>query len=71
MKKVALALLGLLSILAAFITAVWAAKGDLVGAPLAALFAYGAYSAFRKAGRIVSAPKAQAARTPESRPWER
>jgi len=71
MKKFALVALGLLAGLVAFITAVWAVKGDLIGAPIAAAAAYGTYAAFRKAARIITPPKAYAPRPREARPWER
>lgn len=71
MKKFAFVTLGLLSALATFITATWGVKGNWIGWPVAAAFAYGTYRAFRKAARVRTAPRAPRTPTPERRPWER
>lgn len=73
MKKFAFVLLGLLAALASFVTATWGVKGSWFGLLLAAAFAYGAFGAFRKVGRLASVPK-PARNVPvspvERRPWE-
>lgn len=76
MKKVAFVLLGLVASLATVVTATWAVKGDnLFAYAIPAGFGYGAYCAFRKVGRLASAPPKRPVEVtprtePKPRPWE-